>query len=277
MPIRLWTSPRSTGWVELAGKTTLHFESDPERVESLRKHLRRVAMLDAPAALPLVHDTIETSGAYEGKVLTAHFATARRRADRTMPVARAASFVAQLADLVRAHHEGGGEGVLGAFDPSLVVETDEGDRLIAPGLVRIGQANDSGIRGMRGGGRLAHQRITHDQLRASPALPDEVTSLAVLSIELVAGREPYPTDSEFTYMTAVTKGAHLPLETLVPSVSSALRRTLERALLVDASARPTLEALKSALLAEPGVSERAAPAQRDPEDAGPKKPWWRRF
>jgi len=276
MSLRIWSSPRGTASVEIDAKATfLRFESDREWLEPLRAHLRRVAVLDAEVALTLSHDAIEESGGPNLAVLVARFAPARRRTDRQMSVARAAAFVAQLSELVRAHHAAGAEGVLGAFDPALVVETDAGDRLVAPGMERIIHTHDSGIRGMKGGGRIVHTRMTHDQLRARDrlGLPDEVTSLAVLLIELVSGKEPYPTDSEFTYMTAVTKGQHAPLDTLVPHLTRRLRQTLEHALSIDASARPTLEALKGALLAEPGASELAS--QAPGSSAPPTKPWWK--
>ncbi|MBN8614316.1 MAG: hypothetical protein J0L92_27195 [Deltaproteobacteria bacterium] len=276
MGTRIWSSPRGTASVELDAKGTfLRFESDGEWLELVRTQLRLVAMLDGEIALPLQHDTIEESGEQNLSVLVARFEPARRRADRVMSVPRAASFVVQLADLVRAHHASGGEGVLGPFDPALVVETDAGDRLVAPGMERLIQQHDSSIRGMKGGGRIVHTRITHDQLRARDRLgvPDEVTSLAVLAIELVSGKEPYPTDSELTYMSAVTKGQHAPLDTLVPRLTRPLRHTLERALSIDASARPTLEALRSALLEEPGVAELSR--QAAPSSATIAKPWWK--
>ncbi len=280
MSTRLWTSPRGTASIELDTKATvLSFESDDEWIGVLRKHLRRVAMLDAAIALGLVSDALEESGPRNLSVLVARFAPARRRADRQMTVARAASFVAQLAELVRAHHAGGGEGVLGAFNPALVVQTEVGDQLVAPGMERIIQSHDSGIRGFHGGSRIAHSRFTHDQLRARSELgePDQVTSLAVLLIELVSGKEPYPTDSEFTYMSAVTKGQHFPVDTLVPRATRGLRHTIERALRVELSARPTLDELRSALLAEPGVRELASHAAPSASSSAPGsgKPWWK--
>ena len=276
MGTRIWSSPRGTASVELDAKgTSLRFESDGEWLELVRTQLRRVAMLDGDIALPLQHDAIEESGEPNLSVLVGRFEPARRRADRVMSVPRAASFVVQLADLVRAHHAAGGEGVLGPFDPALVVETDAGDRLVAPGMERLIQQHDSSIRGMKGGGRIVHTRITHDQLRARDRLgvPDEVTSLAVLAIELVSGKEPYPTDNEFTYMSAVTKGEHTALDTLVPRLTRPLRDTLERALSIDASARPTLDALRRALLEEPGVAELSG--QAPPSSATIAKPWWK--
>lgn len=235
--------------------------------------MRRVATLGGEAALSLDHDTIEESGA-DATVLVARFAAARQRCSRVMATPRAAFFVAQLAELVHAHHASGGEGVLGAFDPSLIVETDAGDRLIAPGMVRITQQHDSGMRGLRGGTLVSHYRVTHDQLRAKPGVPDEVTSLAVLFIELVSGKEPYPTSDQFAYMTAVTAGAHLSLDELLPNVTQGLRTTLARALLIEASARPTLDGLKSALRAEPGVAE-LAHRSTSPSPTANTKPWWK--
>lgn len=277
MTTRIWSSPRGTACIELdANASIFRFESDREWLEEIRKRMRRVAMLDSDVALALEHDSIDESG--RETILVARFAPARMRRKRIMPMARAASFVTQLAELVQAHHAEGGEGALGPFDPELIVETDDGDKLIAPGMLRITQQHDSNMRGLRGGTLVRHCRVTHDELRGgggdtAPGLPDDVNSLAVLFIELVSGKEPYPTASEWDYMNAVVQGAHLPLDALLPKLTPALRDVLAQALRTDASARPTLPALSGALLAEPGVVAHPKPS---PElQASAIKPWWK--
>ena len=273
MSTRIWSSRGGTAYVELdANASIFRFESDREWLEEMRKHLRRVATLDHEVALTLERDAIEPSSPSNHELeLVVRFEGARKRSERLMSLPRAGSFIVRLSALVAAHHAAGGE-VLGAFDPSLVVETEMGDRVLAPGMARITQQHDSNIRGIRGGGRVAHCRVTHDQLRSKPGLPDEVTSLAVLFIELVSGKEPYPTSDEFAYMQAVVSGAHHPLEALVPQATPRLRELLAQALRIDASTRPTFDALREAILAEPGVLAQVKPQETELAAA---KPWWK--
>jgi len=274
---RLWTSPRLTSWVDADRETVLRFESTGDWLAVVQKRMRRIGMLDADVALAMLGDAIETGAPQDPAALVVRFASSRKRASRTMELARACALVARVADLVRAHaalepeaDRDGPLDVLGPFDPALVVETDEGDRLVAPGLVYLAQLHDRGIRGMRGGHVLAHYRSTYDEIRGKPALPHEVTSLAVLLIELVSGREPYPTDNDFAYLTAVTQGAHVPIAPLVPTASRALVRALEAALVIDAAARPSLQAFREVLRAEPGVETLARAGV--PAAA---RPWWK--
>jgi hypothetical protein len=231
-----------------------------------------VASLDAPVALPVIGDAIEKGEPAGYEALVVRFAPARARSERVLAPARACAVVAELASLVAAHRAQADPEVLGPFDPALVVETDDGDRVIAPGLAKLAITHDQGVRGLRGGTRLSHYRSTVDQIRDTPGLPHEVTCLAVLLVELVAGREPYPTDSEFAYLTAVSKGEHDPIDTLAPRLGRELRRTIERALRVEAASRPSLEELRAALLAEPGARERTSTPEAEPP---PRRPWWK--
>jgi hypothetical protein len=66
--------------------------------------------------------------------------------------------------------------------------------------------------------------------------------------------------------------ARHPIETLVPQATPTLRALLAQALHIDASARPTLDALRDALRAEPGVLVHTKP--KDPLPAT-TKPWWK--
>jgi hypothetical protein len=150
--------------------------------------------------------------------------------------------------------------VLGPYDPALVVQTDAGLRVVAPGFARLVQRHDAGIRGIFDGARVAHVRMTRDEARATPGLPHQVTCLALLVLELVAGREPYPLTSEVDYLGAVVAGAREPIDGFVPQLTAPLRRTIEQALLRDPAARPSLTELREALLAEPGVAELRARA-----------------
>lgn len=267
---RLWTSPRLTSWVDADRETVLRFEAADDWLVSVRRHMRRIATLDADVALPMLGDAIEPGAPNDYPALVVRFAPSRKRASRTMDLPRACALVERMAHLVPAHatleresERDGALEALGPFDPALVVETDDGDRLVAPGLVYLAQLHDRGMRGMRGGHRLAHYRSTYDELRGNPALPHEITSLAVLLVELVSGREPYPTDNDFAYLTAVTKGAHEPIAPLLPTASRALVGVIEAALAIDVAARPSLDAFRDAVRAEAGGK------------LDSPRPWWK--
>ena len=277
MTDRAWSSPRGTAWMAFeGGAPVLRFESDEEWHELARRAQRRLATLDSPAALPMIGDSVSPDAGQGWRVLVLRFAPASPRAARRISPVRAASLAVDLAALVQAHREAGGTEVLGPHHPAFVVTTDAGERFVAPGFARLAEDHDAGIRGMRGGGRISHTRFTCDQLRGTPGAPHEVSCLALLVIELVAGREPYPLANEMEHMRAVRAGDHEPLDPLVPELSRSLRRMFERALRVEAAARPTLRELCEALLAEPGVAElRARAATTGDEAPRPAKPWWK--
>lgn len=135
----------------------------------------------------------------------------------------------------------------GPFVPGLLLrDTAGGGALLAAGLWHVAYQLD---RGMRGRAMTMRHFITGpDELRGHAHGPKtEVYFLAALLFQLLAGREPYPIESEFAYLQAVRGGARIPLEEALPDTPPALAEIIERCLDVTPAVRPDLQELAAAL------------------------------
>lgn len=222
-----WQSPRSKLAFDIdaitgTGRATLAIEADDWRTEALDV-TARTARARSPHLPAVSADLVYTTG----EPLT--------NLPRTWLVdpARARGIVADLCDAAAACHQV--QVIAGPFEHALVWLRGNGRAVqFGAGLSRVVLQLETAMRGAMMTAR--HFRRCPEDL-ATPA--SDAFFAAYFLVELITGREPYPTDDAMGYLTAVARGDF--------EVPAGLPAQVARALSPDPAARPTVGQLAAAL------------------------------
>jgi len=250
----------------------LHYRSDvmakrllqEGRIQAQLRHPNIVAVTDVIEADGQVGLLMEyVDGATLGDVLADGVPMAPKDA---LPL-----FAQLLAGVGEAHRQG----VLHRdLKPGNVLLHTEGDRLVAKiadfGIAKVAADVAGGVGGaerltrtgmsMGTPGYMAPEQLV-DAARADSRA--DVFALGVILYEMLSGRSPFLRDDMMTTMTATSRGEHVGLATMVPSLPAGLVAAVERALAVRPDDRfATCEEMLAALTIDAPAPPAAGPPAR---------------
>ena len=228
-----WQSPRNKLSIDIdstagIGRAILTIEADDWRGEALGA-AERTGRARSPHLPTVAADLVYTVGEPLQDLPRRWLVEPRR----------ARGIVADLCDAAAACHRV--QVISGPFEHGLVWVRPNGRAvLFGAGLARVALLLEAAMRG--GMMTPRHFRVSPEELAGDAATPaTDAFFAAYFLIELITGREPYPTGDAMAYATAIARGG--------AEVPAGLPTLVARALAPDPAGRPSVAQLAAALRA----------------------------
>jgi serine/threonine-protein kinase len=245
-------------------------------VERFRREAQRVAALDHPHIVPILHFIDNDQGLYLVMPLYAESLRERLKRDGRLSLAQALQIVTEIGSALAAAHAHGL--IHRDVKPGNILLDDEGHAALAD----FGVAREAGSKGapdpltLAGTGLTAGtpQYMAPEQMReAELDARADLYALGVVLYEMLTGRTPHLGDSQFEVGAAVLGGQIIPPSAINPSTPRVVEDVLLRALNLAAADRyATVQDFVEALEDAVAHPARIAPA---PLSELPRKLRWR--